>query len=261
MKHVLILIIALVIALTGCKSPKTQELEKKVLDQEQALRIHHENVVKFYESLKSIQETEVQIDKLMESRKPNSVDVDKEILQKIEKLKEVVELQKKKITDMQKQVAYYKPFKQEAETLRKQVETFQMIIADKDKKIAEMEEAVKTLQTQNEQLSKENVKLVVATNTVYYTYGERDDLMQRGVVTKSGGNIFGGKTYLPVSDPQLYTSGDKRSLTTIDASGMIEKILPDRAADCYSITGNILEIKDTAAFWKNPYLVIMVKAK
>ncbi len=260
MKYFIIIALALTIALTGCKSQKNTELEKKVLDQEQALRIHHENVTKFYESLKSIQETEVQIDKLMESRKPNSIDVDKEILQKIEKLKEVVELQKKKITDMQKQIAYYKPFKQEAETLRKQVETFQMVIADKDKKIAEMEETLKTLKTENEQLSKENVKLVVATNTIYYTFGTKDDLLTRGVITKSGGNIFGGKTFLPVSDPQMYTSGDRRSLATIDAGAIIEKILPDRAADSYTITGNIIEIKDNTAFWKNPYLVIMVKA-
>ncbi len=260
MKYAVIIFTALMLALsfTACKGPKSKELEKKVLDQEQALRLHHENMNKFYESLKTIQETELQIDKMMESRKPNTVDVDQEILKKIEILKGVVTDQKKKIADMQKQVAYYKPYKEQYEGLKKEVAMYQMIIADKDKKIAEMEENIKRLQTKNEELTKENVQLTVEKNTIYFTFGEKNELIERGAVRKSGGNLFGGKTLIPVNDPSLFTSGDKREIKTIDAGAPIEKIVLERKPESYKINGNVVEIIDPVEFWKNPYLVIII---
>jgi hypothetical protein len=106
-------------------------------------------------------------------------------------------------------------------------------------------------------------------NTAYYIIGERDALMNKGIIDKQGQVLFfGGR----ISVKQSF---DAREFTKIDITSLRELQIPaakDRVslvsnhdADTFEVvpdgeTQSLLRIRDEKAFWKNAkYLVIMIE--
>lgn len=153
-----------------------------------------------------------------------------------------------------------------------------------------------TIEALNERvtaLEEENVKLVASvdtlttqldtlkaeTNTVYYVVGTKDQLLQRGLVEKTGGArflfIFGkrGETLVPARelDPSEFTAIDKEQVTTIplpDSTAEYEiasrhpvEQLVAESIENGKIKGPNLQIVAPDEFWKaSRYLIVVQKS-
>ena len=121
----------------------------------------------------------------------------------------------------------------EGDTLRAQLAEFQNTVARFQAIIDTQKVAILGMTNQINNLQSENVKLVAQRqeltgqvdtltterNTVYYTVGRKNDLVQRGIAVEEGSKFlfFGGKSLQPARqlDDNVFTSGDMRTLSVI----------------------------------------------
>ncbi len=173
--------------------------------------------------------------------------------------------------------------------LRSQLEQVRRAMGDFEATIQNQRATIAALETQVAQLQEEKVVLaaekaalqdtvatiVTGANTVYYTIGTKDELIERGLVTEEGGSrvlfVFGkrGKTLVPARglEPSAFTGIDMRDVREIqlpeadrgyrivtrqDLSAL--ETLPDEEGRLF---GSI-RIADPARFWAgNPYLIVV----
>lgn len=106
------------------------------------------------------------------------------------------------------------------------VNRFQAIIDTQKVAILAMTDQINLLQSDNvklvaqkEELTGQVDTLTTEHNTVFYTIGRKNDLVQRGVAVEEGSKFlfFGGKSLQPARqlDNNGFTSGDMRTLTVI----------------------------------------------
>lgn len=168
------------------------------------------------------------------------------------------------------------------EQVRRAMADFEATIANQRNTIVALETQLVALQEQNVVLATEKAALqdtvtIIQTvvNTVYYTIGTKDELIDRGLVTEEGGSrvlfVFGkrGKTILPARglEPGEFTAIDMRDVREIQ--------LPDPEAGYRIVTHQDLSaletppdedgklfgtirIADPEKFWSgNPYLIVV----
>lgn len=158
-------------------------------------------------------------------------------------------------------------------------------LQQRDKEIAVFQEEIRSLRTQNEQLTAEKAVLTdtvkamdVRENRVFYTVGARRQLLNDGVVMEEGGSrglliVKLGKTLVPARtlDEGRFTRADRREVLTIPLPrsdrayrivsrhdvGLIEVAKKEKDG---SFRGESLRITDPAKFWgPSRYLIIVEK--
>jgi hypothetical protein len=155
----------------------------------------------------------------------------------------------------------------------------------RDKEIAVFQEEIRSLRTQNEQLTAEKGVLTdtvkamdVRENRVFYVIGSRRQLIADGIVTEEGGSrglliVKLGKTLVPARtiDESRFTRADRREALTIPLPrtdrpyrivsrhdvGLIEVAKKEKDG---SFRGESIRITDPAKFWgASRYLIIAEK--
>ncbi|UCD23137.1 MAG: hypothetical protein JSW51_08720 [Gemmatimonadota bacterium] len=126
-------------------------------------------------------------------------------------------------------------------------------------------------------LSTELHDLKIETNTVYYAIGTKEQLLDRGIVEKTGGArflfIFGkrGETLVPARqlDPGVFTAVDKERMTTIELPDSTSEYeiasrhsldhISAGAVENGKIQGSSIRIVSPHDFWKNSRFLIVVQ--
>ena len=197
-----------------------------------------------------------------------------------------------KVADTEKRLA---ESRQRIRSLTLQSDSLQMLLAEtitsyertlenQQATIDALNERVVLLEEQNVQLaasvdtlSTELHDLKTETNTVYYAIGTKEQLLDQGIVEKTGGArflfIFGkrGETLVPAPelDPSLFTAVDKERITTIalpDSTSEYEIASPHSldyisasAVEEGKIHGSSIHIVSPDEFWKNSRFLIVVQ--
>jgi uncharacterized coiled-coil protein SlyX len=132
------------------------------------------------------------------------------------------------------------------------------------------------LAEERQQLADSMVHLAVETNTIYYTIGTEQELLERGIVHKEGGSrvlfILGrrGQTLVPSRDldPSQFIAADRRYLTEIPLPDSAEyriasrhdvAALAVRVEDDGTIEAGALRIADADRFWQASRYLIVVR--
>ncbi len=171
------------------------------------------------------------------------------------------------------------------------IDNYEGIIEDQKATIATLTEQVNALTLENERLEREkavlNAKVDTLTedaNRVYYVVGDKDELIERGIIEKEGGArflfIFGkrGETLVPARDldPSQFTAIDRTKVTEIPLPkpneeykiasrhdlGLVETANADAVIDVddEKVKGaDVLRIKDPERFWKTSRFLIIVR--
>jgi hypothetical protein len=147
------------------------------------------------------------------------------------------------------------------------------IIADQASQIALLAGQVDTLDRERNSLRGSVANLITYKNTVYYAVGTRDELIEKGVVTKEGSKFlfFGGTRLEPARN--LNTS----AFTAIDKTQTLSIALPrtdkrykiiSRQSPTYlggevnpegQVRGGVLEIVSPEEFWSASKYLILVQ--
>jgi hypothetical protein len=168
-----------------------------------------------------------------------------------------------------------------AETIR----SYERTIANHRETIAALTEHVESLELENTRLAASVDTLTATvdtleevTNTVYYTIGTKDELLERGVIEKEGGArflfIFGkrGETLVPARElnPAGFTAIDMHEVTAISlpdtaAAYRIVSRHPVAVVDAREIDeggkirGSEIMITSPVEFWKGSKYLIVVQ--
>jgi uncharacterized coiled-coil protein SlyX len=207
------------------------------------------------------------------------------VLVKIQYLNDRVAESEQKLAQSQRRI---RALALESDTLKsllaETITSYERTLENQRATIEALNDRVELLETQNVQLaasvdtlSTELVTLKTETNTVYYTVGTKQELLDRGVVTKEGGArflfIFGkrGETLVPSRelDPAEFTAIDKDQITRITlpdstseyviASRHPTDLLTAEELDDGKIKGSFIEIESPGEFWKNSKFLIVVR--
>ena len=146
-----------------------------------------------------------------------------------------------------------------------EIESLRAQLIEKDNRIAELDDAVTTLKTENEEVKaqKEVTEQIAKNqdqqlNTAYYMYGTAKELKAAGVLSK--GEVLQG-TY----NSNDFIKVDIRKLNVIPLNSKSADLLTSHPAGSYSLLKDskgeyTLRITDASKFWSSSkYLVIKVK--
>jgi len=157
------------------------------------------------------------------------------------------------------------------------LENQQATIDALNERVVLLEEVNVLLAASVDTLSTELHDLRTETNTVYYAIGTKEQLLDQGIVEKTGGArflfIFGkrGETLVPAGqlDPSVFTAVDKQRITTIalpDSTSEYEIASPHSLEyisaseiDEGKIHGSSIQIVSPNDFWKNSRFLILVE--
>jgi len=148
------------------------------------------------------------------------------------------------------------------------LEDLKLQLEKKDVQIAELNTTVNTLNTNVKSLSEETSKQKTtikeqetALNTVYYTVASSKSLKDAGIVASNG--LFQPKSVLAGNfNKSVFTSADRRELTTIPTQAKKVKLISSHPKDSYSLDvkedKNVtITIKNADKFWSvSKYLVV-----
>jgi uncharacterized coiled-coil protein SlyX len=168
--------------------------------------------------------------------------------------------------------------------LAETITSYERTLENQQTTIAVLNERVALLEEQNVQLaasvdtiSTRLFDLKRETNTVYYAIGTKDELLEQGIVEKTGGArflfIFGkrGETLVPARelDPAAFTAVDKDIITAIElpdstseyeiaSRHSLDHVSADTAEEG-KIQGPSIRIVSPDDFWKNSKFLIVVQ--
>ena len=187
----------------------------------------------------------------------------------IQSINELMDKNKQQIASLQKKL---KSSNLKLGEFEKTIERLNLMIQEKDAEINALNEKLVALNYQVEGLNRsvdslrtdsETKTAAIAgkddeLNKVYYAMGTKKELIANGVLSKDG--VFsGGKGKTLNYSSNYFTQGDARSLSSINIGGKKTKLLSSHPTSSYTLSGEKLEIKDAAAFWKaSKYCVIEV---
>jgi len=207
------------------------------------------------------------------------------VLVKIQYLNNRVAESEQKLAQSQRRI---RSLTLESDTLKsllaETITSYERTLENQRATIAALNDRVNLLEEQNVQLvasvdtlSTKLTTLKAETNTVYYTVGTKQELIDRGVVTKEGGArflfIFGkrGETLVPSRelDPSEFTAIDKDQITRITlpdstseyviASRHPTDLLTAEQLENGKIKGSFIQIEAPEQFWKNSKFLIVVQ--
>ncbi len=227
----------------------------------------------------AISETENSLKIEMNGIEGNSTARKQEMAARFEQLKTVLAENKSKVAKLQallaasgnKNAKLAETIKRlEAELAEKtaSLTELQSLLEKKDIQISELNTTVTNLSTDVKNLNEETLKQKntlkeqeVALNTVYYAVASSKSLKDAGIVASNG--LFQPKSVLASNfNKSVFTSVDRRELSSIPTAAKKVKIISNHPKDSYSLDVNAekmvtINIKNVDKFWSvSKYLVV-----
>tara|TARA_B100000508_G_scaffold138385_1_gene134350 strand:- start:35439 stop:36293 length:855 start_codon:yes stop_codon:yes gene_type:complete len=211
----------------------------------------------------NIKEEEIRV----RSSNPEITPEDQEwILQEIQNINFLREQNAKKVRSLQGKIKDQTLRIQELENM---VDRLVLQIQSRDEQIASLKRTLADLDMEYAELFdeyQEQVELALDVmkemNTVHYSYGTLDELVENGVLVREGGFIgIGRKTTIADDMNQDYFQHmDKTKTKQITIVGEDPEIITDHPVSSYEWNGNKLVILDAEKFWRiSNYLVVTVE--
>jgi hypothetical protein len=227
------------------------------------------NMQEIENNLSAIRRNEIAIDSL---RKVGGVRQEEKINQLIKEIDQYVEDNRKKVTVLERQM---KNSKNESMGLALLVDQQKRTVIEKEQQIQYLnstitnlrQELLYTINTKNAEISdKQRVieEKETEMNTVFFTFGTRDKLMNDGIIRKEGGVLGAGKAFVLANkfDSKQFKQANMRDVNQIDV-GVVDKktVITSHPAESYYFVKSggrtILKIVDYQKFWSiSKYLVI-----
>lgn len=224
-----------------------------------------------------LEKTRVKEHKLMpsgsqEHPKVMNANTRQQLLSSVNEIGSALKDNQKKISDL---AARLKKAGVESAKLNELIETMKTDIMNREQEIAQLKSNVEGLtasigeksriiQVKDSVIGDQQKKM----NTVYYIAGTRDELKEKGIITKDGGflwGLLGSTTVLTGSlDTTQFQRLDKTAEQTIHLQGKVDQILPQRSPDSYTEStdgeqkNSDLQIIEPNKFWANRYLVVIL---
>jgi DNA repair exonuclease SbcCD ATPase subunit len=211
----------------------------------------------------NIKEEEIRV----RSSNPEISSEDQEwILQEIQNINFLREQNARKIRNLQGQIKNQTLRIKELENM---VDRLVLQIQSRDEQIASLKRTLADVDMEYAELFdeyQEQVELALDVmkemNTVHYSYGTLDELVNNGVLVREGGFIgIGRKTTIADDMNEDYFQHlDKTKTKQITIVGEDPEIITDHPVSTYEWKGNKLVILDAEKFWRiSNYLVVTVK--
>ncbi len=188
------------------------------------------------------------------------------ILQEIQNINFLREQNAKKVRNLQGKI---KDQTLKISELENMVDRLVLQIQSRDEEIASLKRTLADLDMEYAELFdeyQEQVELALDVmkemNTVHYSYGTLDELVENGVLVREGGFIgIGRKTTIADDMNQDYFQHlDKTKTKQINIIGEDPEIITDHPVSSYEWKGNKLIITDAEKFWRiSNYLVVTVE--
>jgi chromosome segregation ATPase len=265
---------------SGKQGGGDSELEKLKTENEQLkkeIEGRDQTVDEFMKSFNDIENDLISIQgkekSLTENKIQNSAEINGDTKARIEaeiqSINEMMEANKKKISDLKSRI---KKSNLKIKEFEKTIERLSANLAEKDAEIASLNEKlialnyqvedlskkVETLETDNQAKDQMITQKTDELNIAYYAVGTKKELIANGVLSKDG-SFSGGKKMNVNYDAGYFTKIDVRQKTEINVGGKKAKLLSSHPTSSYELTGDKLTIKDAGAFWKaSKYCVVEV---
>lgn len=285
----LIMAIAVIIIATSCANKQENEkLKQENLRLSELVNVKDTTLNNIFLSLSEIEENldavkqKQNIIGVTTKQGELSKDVKDRIKDDIAQINELLEQNKRTIANLQATSKRLKAANIKIDALEKLIEQLNQQIGEKDAEIASLKEQLVKLNFQladlntrvdtlsaNKKRLEENVEAkTVELNTGYYVIGSQKELVEKGVISRSGGFIGIGKTSTVNSNVDLnnFTKIDIRSFEGMEINHKNVKILSTHPSDSYKLNVDDknfckgIEILNAKKFWQSSkYLVITYK--
>lgn len=153
----------------------------------------------------------------------------------------------------------------EIQELKHEIDSKNFNIARLSAHVANFKDTVSMVRRENEEHKLQIAQQDSSLNEVYYIVGTKEQLVNCGVLLKSGTIIKKTKVNFASIDKSILIKADRRMLRVININGQSPKILSEEPKGSYSISktgdSSVLTINDNEKFWStnNRVLVIQVK--
>lgn len=209
-----------------------------------------------------------------------SLDSKAAILNDIESIRELIDKNQKKLSELQAKVRRsnikIKELDNVIANLNQQLAQRDSSINSMNEKIASlsgtistMEGEISTIKADNAQKLAEIQDKTTRLNTAYYTIGSYKELRDKKVITKEGGFLGIGKQkeVLPDFNQEVFTRVDRTSMKSIPLTAKEAQILSTHPSGSFNLIKDesgknvtSLEITDPENFWKaSKYLVVVTE--
>lgn len=153
----------------------------------------------------------------------------------------------------------------EIQKLRSELDSKNLNILQLRTHVTNLKDTVATVQNENTEQKAQIARQDTSLNEVYYVIGTKEQLINAGVVSKTGTIIKKTRINFASIDKSVLTKADRRDLKSININGKSPKILSEVPKGSYSLqkdgNSSVLTINDSDKFWSanNKILVIRVK--
>ena len=284
MRTTTVLLMVFFLALTGCTDRKEQEelLKKNAeLKNELAARDHFIDEVtatinEIHDALEVTMAKEKNV--VRETTKPEGkaaqtpLQMKQQILTRISDMHSTIMESKKKIAALQRKLdeagVQFAGLQKMVDDLKTQLEAREQSILQLQASVeslkGEVREKVAVIAAREQTIDEQTREL----NKVYFVAGTKDELRQKGIITKEGGfpfGLFGSTIALGTKfNPADFRGLDKTKDMTIEYTGVVEEIVPKRDTSWYKISQlqggkGMLRITDPSNFWKQNRVVIVTE--
>jgi outer membrane murein-binding lipoprotein Lpp len=204
------------------------------------------------------------------ARKATTVVTKEDMLQDLAQISAALQGNQKRISELQRK----------NRTFGRQLASLDTLINNLKTSLQEREEAIAQLQGRIQGLEAnvaDNMRTIAGKdsvidvqrrtiNTAYYVVGTKDELRKKGIITDTGGflwGLLGSTTVLTDSlNESAFEPIDRTTNGSISVNGTIDQIIPSRSEDTFATasdkTNSKLTILSPRKFWKQRYLVIVV---
>lgn len=154
----------------------------------------------------------------------------------------------------------------EVERLKSEVNSSNYRVVALEEKVSNMSDTIVSERATNSEQKQQIAQQDAQLNEVYYIIGTEEQLLSKGILSKSGKIIKKKKVNFSNINKSALTKGDIRTLKSITVRGKSPKILSEVPKGSYSLdkSGNdvaTLKILNSTSFWSanNRILIIQVK--
>ena len=257
-----------------------EELEQLRLESQEK----EENIKMFFESMEQIRENlnEIKVKQNLiteETRGQDQVgqDVRKQIESDLEAISNLMEDNRRRLADLNRQLRNSNVKITEFENM---VASLTSEIEEKNVEISTLRDNLNELNISNMALAEtiekleeekaENLQIIEEKteqlNTAYFTYGTRDELVDKVIIEKSGGVLGIGRTFLVNSEinPEYFTRLNITQVDKLQVPGKNPRLISQHPDGSYVLEmvdeeGAQIIIEDPAQFWSTTrYLVVSI---
>lgn len=276
------------IIMTSCGKKKQEiqdlqtekaRLEKEYARKDSLLNDLFMSVNAIEKNLSEITIKEKMINAVPETELRSDADVREKIMNEIVMINNIIEENKKQIANLQKQLKKndtqiaalqenIKMLNARLEEKEQEINSLKEELVKANFKIEQLNATVDTLQEANVEKSKvisQQDLEIGEMNTVWYVIGTKKELMDKEIIDKSGGLFSSDSKMNEMINPDYFTSGDLRTISTISFEAKKAELATVHTAGSYefiqegeAIKG--IRITNPTEFWKSSrFLVIVIK--